>query len=83
MTFMSTIPILTFLTLLPTGGRLFGPHHLTVSHNSRILSPMVPKTYDFLFKPLEHIVAKSQKNSSARGFLQSFIEQGVMKKLGK
>ena len=53
-----------FLTLLPMGGGggggLFGPHHQTVSHNSRTLSSRLPKLSDFSFLLLGHIVAKFQ-----------------------
>ena len=73
--------VLIRLTLLPTGG-LFGPHHLTGSQNSRTLSLRVYKISDFFFMPFGHIVAKFQVDWSARGLLQSFFEQEVMKNKG-
>ena len=75
------------LTLLPTeggggGGGGVGPHHQTGSQNSRTLSPKVSKISDFFFMPFGHIVAKFQVDLSARGLVQSFFEQEVMKNKG-
>ena len=53
------------LTLLPMGGggKLFGPHHQTVSQNSRTpFRSRLPKLSDLSFLLFGHIVAKFQVN---------------------
>ena len=64
------------------GGGRGGPCHQTGSQNSRTLSLRVSKVSDFSFMPFGHIVAKFQVNWSARGLLQSFFEQEIMKNKG-